>query len=160
VIAQRLIALVLFLAVAFSGSAAIAASSVPMDDPGYKTSGGLTAYIGMMPAEIVKGHPSAHPEQTMHGGAPQGRHEYHLVVAIFEAADGARISDATVTARISGLGLSGPQEKLGPMNIANTVTYGDFFDLRGPDLYTIRLTIQRPGSRQPTVMDFKYDHRR
>jgi hypothetical protein len=112
VIAERLLILMLLLAVAFSGSAAVAASSMPMEDPGYKTSGGLTAYIGMMPAEIVKGHPLGHPEQTMHGGAPQGHHEYHLVVAIFDAAGGARISNATVTARFSGLGLSGPQGKL------------------------------------------------
>jgi hypothetical protein len=160
VIAQRLLTLVLFLAAVFSGSTVMAASSMPMEEPGYKTSGGLTAYIGMMPAEIVKGHPAGHPEQTMHGGTPQGRHEYHLIVAIFDAASGARIANAAVTARLAGLGLSGPQEKLEPMNIANTITYGSFFDLPGADLYTIKLTIERPGLRQPVVMDFKYDHRR
>jgi hypothetical protein len=43
----------------------------------------------------------------MHGGAPGGSHDYHLVTAIFDAASAARVSDATVIAKVSGLGLSG-----------------------------------------------------
>jgi hypothetical protein len=43
------------------------------------------------------------------------------------------------------------------MTVADTVTYGAFFDMTA-DLYTIRVTVQRPGSR-PVVFDFKYDHR-
>ena len=49
---------------------------------------------------------------------------------------------------------------LARMEIANTTTYGNFFNLPGADLYTIRLTIQRLGSQRPVVLDFKYDHRR
>jgi hypothetical protein len=119
----------------------------------------VAVYLGVVPAEIVKGHPSGHAETTMHGGSPKGRHEYHVVAAIFDAATGARVSDATVTAQISGLALSGPTRKLESMEIAKTISYGGFFDLPGPDLYTIRLAVQRPGS-QPVVLDFKYDHRR
>ncbi len=129
------------------------------EDAQYKTVDGLAIYLGMVPAEIVKGHPSGHTETTMHGGSPKGRHEYHLVAAIFDAASGARVSDAMVTAQISGLGLSGTTKKLESMEIAKTISYGEFFNLPGSDLYTIKLTIQRPGS-QPVVLDFKYDHRR
>jgi hypothetical protein len=117
------------------------------------TAGGLTVYLGVMPAAIVKGQP------PMHGGAPGGPHEYHLVAAIFEAATARRVSDATVTAKMSGLGLSGPEKALEPMKIADTITYGGFFHLPGADLYTVTLVIRRPGSQQPVVMDFKYDHR-
>src|SRR6516165_11584120 len=106
-----------------------------------------------MPAELVKGQP------VMHGGVPAGRHEDHIVVAIFDAASGARVSDATVTARVSGLGLSGSEKTLEPMNIANTITYGGFFNLPGADLYTITVSIRRPDRQQPVVLDFKYDHR-
>ena len=123
------------------------------------TGGGLIAYLGVMPAEIVKGHPSTHPEGTMHGGAPGGAHEYHVVVAIFDAASGTRVSDATVTAKVSGLGLSGPEKALEPMAIANTMTYGGFFELPGADLYTVKVTVKRPGSQAPVVLDFRYDHR-
>jgi len=45
------------------------------------------------------------------------------------------------------------------MEIANTVSYGGFFDLPGRDLFTIRLTIERPGQPKPVNLEFKYDHR-
>ena len=47
---------------------------------------GLTVYLGLIPAEIVKG-PSPHSaELPMHGRIPRGPHEYHVVAAIFDAA--------------------------------------------------------------------------
>jgi hypothetical protein len=118
-----------------------------------RTVGGLTAYLGVMPAAIVKGQP------PMHDRASGGPHEYHVVAAIFEAASATRVSDATVTAKVSGLGLSGSEKALEPMKIADTITYGGFFYLPGADLYTLTLVIRRPGSQQPVVMDFKFDHR-
>jgi hypothetical protein len=124
----------------------------------YKTAGGLTVYLGVLPAEMVKGPGPHSAERPMHGGTPMGSHEYHVVAAIYDSATNTRISDATVTAKVSGLGLSGPQKTLEPMKISDTITYGAFFNLY-PDIYTIRVTVQRPGS-QLVVLDFKYDHRR
>lgn len=121
-----------------------------------KTAGGMTVYVGVVPAEIVKG---SGKEPPMHGGVPRGAHQYHLVAAVFDAAGGARVADAAVNAQISGIGLSGEKKKLEPMEIANTTSYGGFFDLPGRDLYTIRLTIERPGQPRPVDMEFKYDHR-
>ena len=140
--------------------AAMSQAATAAEDPHYKLVGGLAVYLGVIPAEIVKGHPPGHPEQAMHGGAPQGAHQYHLTAAIFDSANGARISDATVTAQVSGLGLSGPRYKLEPMEFAGTTTYGGFVNLPGRDLYTVRLTIERPSPARAIVVDFKYDHRR
>jgi hypothetical protein len=64
-----------------------------------------------------------------------------------------------VTARVSGLGLSDNKEQLGPMQIAGSAAYGGFVDLPGSDLYTVNLTVERPGA-SPAVLEFKYDHRR
>jgi hypothetical protein len=89
----------------------------------------------------------------MHGRAPGGPHEYHVVAAIFDAASAARVSDATVTAKLSGLGLSGSEQALEPMKIADTITYGGFFHLPGADLYTLTLMIRRPSGQQSVVMD-------
>lgn len=125
----------------------------------YKTANGVAVYLGVVRAEIVKGHPSGHPERTMHGGVPKGQHAYHVVAAIFDAATGVRISDATVMAQVSGLGLAGRKRALEPMDIAGTRTYGAFFDLPGRDIYTVKLTIERPGAAKPVVIEFKYDHR-
>lgn len=121
-----------------------------------KTAGGLTAYIGMMPAEIVKGHAPSHPEVQAHGGAPSGAHEYHLVVALFDAASSARIGDVKVAARVSSLGLAGPRKVLEPMQIAGTITYGNYFDLPGKGPYRIDVEVERP---QGVVrFEFAYDH--
>jgi hypothetical protein len=43
------------------------------EDAQFKTVAGLAVYLGVVPAAIVKGHPSGHAEQTMHGGMPVGR---------------------------------------------------------------------------------------
>jgi hypothetical protein len=147
-------------ALAMLFSLVTASSSATAAEGGlYRTAGGLAVYLGVIPAEIVKGHPSGHAEQTMHGGAPKGVHQYHVVAAVFDAASGARVSDAKVSAQVSGLGLSGPKKKLDPMEIANTISYGGFFDLPGRDLYTIGLTIERSGQPKPVSLEFKYDHR-
>ena len=141
-------------AVAAASVAAIPASLAQRVDDYARTAGVITIYLGVLPAEIVKGHP------MMLGGAPAGPHEYHVVAAIFDATGAARISDASVTAKVSGLGLSGSEKTLEQMNIASTITYGGFFYLPGADLYTIRVSVRHRGSQQPVVFDFKYDHRR
>jgi hypothetical protein len=125
-----------------------------------KTAGGVTVYLGVVPAEIVKGLAAGDTtKRPMHGGIPKGPHEYHFVAAVFDATSGARVSDAVVTAEVAGLGLSGSKKKLEPMQIAGTTTYGGFFDLPGFDLYTVKLTVERSGA-SPAVLQFKYDHRR
>jgi hypothetical protein len=130
------------------------------DESGYRVVNGMAVYLGVVPAEVVRGHPRGHPEQAMHGGVPKGPHQYHVVVAIFDSASGARISNTAVTAQISGLGLAGTKQKLDPMVIANTITYGGFFNLPGRDVYTIRLTIEGSGAAPVRTVEFKYDHRR
>lgn len=135
----------------------VSGSAMARDD-WYRTVGGLSVYLGIVPAEIVNGPSFDVRERSMHGGASGRSHEYHVVAAVYESASKARVSDATVTAKASGLGLSGYEKTLEPMKIADTITYGGFFNLP-TDLYTIRLTVQRPGSK-PVTMDFKFDHRR
>jgi hypothetical protein len=125
----------------------------------HQSASGVEAFIGVVRAEITKGHAPTGPEGTMHGGVPTGGHQYHLIVAVFDAKTGVRIADAAVMAQVSGLGLAGPEKVLDPMTIAGTVTYGAYFDLLGPDLYTIVLTIKRPASTQPVTLKFTYDHR-
>ena len=129
------------------------------DGSQYQMGSGIAAYLGVVPAELIRGHPPKHPEATMHGGAPHGRNEVHLFVAIFDASTGARITDAKVKAQVSGLGLSGSEYTLEPMTIANSLTYGNFLSLPGRDLYAIKVTIVRSGTRESTVMNFKYDNR-
>lgn len=140
-----------------AGQTAVFAAS---DEGQYKESGGLAVYLGILPAEMVKGHTAGHQEATMHGGVPRGRHEYHMLVAVFEAASGERVVDADVTATISGLGhVGGSRLQLEPMKIENTVTYGNYVDFPGNDIYEIKILVKRPGISPSVSMQFSYDHR-
>lgn len=152
-IAQRITTLVLALQLALS------ATAVAAQEGSYQKVGDLAAYLGVLPAQIVQGHPAGHTENKMHGGAPNGPHEVHLVVALFDAPTGARIEDATVKATITGLGhLDGTPLQLEPMQIAGTITYGGFVDLPGTGSYAIALEIRRPDQKTPSRIDFTYDH--
>ncbi len=129
-------------------------------EPGqYRVADGVAVYLGLLPAAVVRGHPARHPEAQMHSGAPAGRHVYHLVVALFDAESGERIEDATVEARVAPLGLSGTTRRLEPMEIADTVTYGEYFTTRGEGRYRIALTVRQPGRDTPIQMEFVYEHR-
>lgn len=141
----------LLLAVATLSSTAIA-----FDTGQTKTEHGISVYVGALPAEIVRGHPKSHPEAAVHGGPPRGQHVYHLVVAIFDAASGARITDAKVTARIASLGLGGTQKPLEPMTIADTVTYGNYFNLPDKGRYRISLQIARPQGVVDMSLDYEH----
>jgi hypothetical protein len=145
-----------------SGIALTSRDAMAVEADQSKTAGGLTVYLGVVPAEIVKGPPShvllskgPHDYQV----SSKSPHDYQIVAAIFDATSGERVSNVVVTAEVSGLGLSGGKKQLEPMQIAGTANYGGFFDLPGSDLYTLTLTVERSGIN-PAVLEFKYDHRR
>ena len=150
-----------FLCVAFAlwAGAALPAAHAAEEAPGLQTIGGLTVYVGVLPAAIVQGHRQDHPEAAMHGGAPSGRHAYHVIAAAFDAATGERIEDADIQARVSPLGLAGATRQLEPMAIAGTITYGNYFTLDGSGTFRIDLTITHPPGAAPFDMEFTYDHR-
>lgn len=129
------------------------------DTSNFETVAGISVYIGLMPAEIVRGHPAGHAETQMHGGAPSGPHAYHLVVALFDEQTGDRIENARVAATVSGLGHIGQTNvSLEPMLIENTITYGAFVDLRALERFDIALTIKVPDRSKPVRVDFADEH--
>jgi len=147
--------------VAFTAMAAERDAVIAAETEQSKAVGGLTIYLGVVPAEIVKGPPthlllSKGPHD--YDISSRNPHEYEIVAGIF-GAGGARISGAVVTAQVSGLGLSGNKEQLEPIQFAGSAAYGGLVDLPGSDVYTINLTVDRPGASQ-VVVEFKYDHRR
>lgn len=126
----------------------------------YKTVGGYAIYVGILPAQIVQGHPGEHPERKMHDGVPSRRHQYHVVVAVFHAASGARIEDAQVTASVGEPGLAPAEKRLEPMPIAGAMSYGNYFALTPPGPYRIDLRVARPGAGAPVDASFTYSQPR
>lgn len=149
------------LCAAIAGIAALLLSSALADDSGqHKIVNGLAIYLGVMPAEMILGHPKPHTEAEMHGGVPAGGHQYHVLVSLFDNATGKRIANAQVKANIFEIGLSGVRKKLEPMLIAGTISYGNYFNMAGANPYRILVQIRLPGSAGLIETEFEYRHAR
>jgi hypothetical protein len=120
------------------------ATEIPAQSPDLsKTVDGVTFYLGVIPAEIVRDHPVEHPESAMHGAPPKGARFRHVVIALFDSKTGKRITDAQVRARVEQLGLTAERKVLEPMQIAGTTSYGNYFAMPGPASYAITLFVKR-----------------
>lgn len=124
----------------------VAVTALAVDTTYHRVVGGVAIYFGILPAELVRGHPPGHPESGMHGGVPVG--ENHLTVALFEDKTGVRITRAKVSATITGPDSFKVTKKLEPMIIAGSATYGNYFSMPGPGPYRIVLHIQAQGVRE------------
>jgi hypothetical protein len=138
---------------------ATAAPAIADDDSDMKTIGNITIYLGLIPADMIRGHSPDHVESSMHGRQPTSSDEYHVLIALFDAKTGARITHARITARVADVGLSGGQKTLQPMKIAGTETYGNYFPMNGNGPFTIKLTIHVPGQPTDIVTEFEHSHR-
>jgi len=115
---------------------------------------GIAIYFGVVPAELVRGHPREHPESGMHGGAPVG--ESHLMVALFDAKTGNRITDARIAASVTGDAGAKLEKRLEPMTVAGALTFGNYFYLSGSGPYRIDLRILLPGRSTPVRARFEW----
>ena len=133
------------------------AAAIPQNTSQSATTHGVTVYYGVVPAEIARGIARTHGETNLHGTERATPIGYHLIVALFNAVTGQRISNATVTASMARPGPQSSPKLLEPMKIADTTTYGNFFELPEHGIYRIHLNITRKGSARPVTVDFLYD---
>jgi hypothetical protein len=123
-----------------------------------KHADGLAVYLGVMPAQLLRGNADAAHLATMHGGLPSGSGSHHVVVSIFAERTGRQIDDASVEAGVGLLGLGETRRRMEPMKIADTTTYGNFFPMTGAGPFVVRVTIRRPGQDHATQVQFNYAH--
>jgi hypothetical protein len=114
---------------------------------------GLKVELGIVPAENISG-----AERQMHGGVPSGRSMYHVMVAIFDAKTGARITDAQVRARVEEVGLTREEKALESMQAAGAVTYGNFFRMAGQGTFRVTVQVRLPGTTRMTELQFEHTH--
>ena len=124
---------------------------------------GIEIFHGVIPAEIILGHPAGHSERKMHGSTPAWGEQYHLIVTLFDSASKERIHDAQIMAtvfnmRSPGKRLAGPLRRLEPMQVAGAASYGNYFNLPGPAPYRIELEIRRRGAVKPVKVPLEYRH--
>lgn len=123
-----------------------------------KTVGGITFYMGILPSEMVVGHPKEHPESSMHGGARVRSSRYHIVVALFDQASGRRITDAEVHARVTPLGMAGEEKVLESMPIGEALSFGNYFTMSGKGPFRIAIRVRRPDATGQVEAVFEHRH--
>jgi hypothetical protein len=119
---------------------------------------GLKVEFGVVPAEALRGRPEEQAVRQMHGGVPSGRAMYHVMVAIFDAKTGARITDAQVRARVEEVGLTREEKALEAMQAAGAVTYGNFFRMAGQGTFRVTVQVRLPGTTRMTELQFEHRH--
>lgn len=146
---RRLHVMLLVIAGAFAQIACAA------DSGQHQVVDGISVYIGVLPAEMIQGHPKEHPESQMHGGFPDD-YRHHITVALFDEDTGQRITDAEVSLRLVGAGRAGPDKSLEAMTIGGSRTYGEYFRMPGAGPYRIEVTIRLPGRALPVKVIFDW----
>lgn len=77
------------------------------------------------------------------------KHRRHLTVALFDAETKQRISDATINATVTPLGLAPTRKRLKQVRINEAVTYDHFFEFP-PDSSPFRIVLKIDRPNQPT----------
>lgn len=145
---------------AISIATLLGTSAFATDTATHKVVHGVAIYLGVLPAEMILGHPKPHPEAEMHGGVPAGQHQQHVVVALFDNATGKRLSGAKVSAWVHEINLAGTRKKLEPMLIAGTISYGNYFNMATSNPYRVNVRIELPGVADAIEAQFDYQHAR
>lgn len=115
---------------------------------------GVSVYFGIVPAELVRGHPADHPESTMHGGPAIG--DNHMVVALFDDKTRQRLTNVVVIARVTGDAKLDLRKPLEPMTMAGAASYGNYFNMTGTGPYRIEIEIAIPGKAKPVRATFTW----
>jgi hypothetical protein len=141
----------LYVAVSFLLPGVVFAQSEPLT----RTVDGITVHLGVIPAQIVQGHPKEHAESSMHESERKAG-QTHIVVAVFDAKTNQRIVNAKVSARVGQIGLAPEYKDLERMQIAGTISYGNFFRMRANTRHTIRISVTPGGSGHTVEATFDY----
>lgn len=122
---MRVFWLLLLLAIGCSGPVAQRASD------GSARSDRFVVYFGVLPVSMTREAAAVHtqrPDAHRPATAP-GPDTHHLVVAVFDAGSGNRISNAELLARYVPPNGMPTTKALEPMRIGETISYGNTFSL-------------------------------
>ena len=123
-----------------------------------KLVGNFSIYLGIVPAEIVKGHALPHTEATMHGGVKTAGDTHHVMVSIIDDRSGRQVSDAVVEARVGEIGLSSVRKKMEAMKIADSTTYGNYFPMIARGRFQIDVEVWLPAESHRLKTTFYFTH--
>jgi cytochrome c5 len=130
-----------------------AAAASPSED--YKIVDGMTVYLGVVPASVIRAHPNDYPP-NISGATPSGAEQRYVTIALFDAKNGQRITDAAVTARVAAATEASAEKTLQAVSVAGSLTYGGYFPMAGGSAHKVTVHIHRPGSPSVAQAEFQY----
>lgn len=133
-------------------------ASASYNDSASKRAGDLVVDLAVVPASFVFGHRPEETGQGMHGGTPPSRYSHHLIVAVFEARGGERVTDAAVTAVVTSRQHPAEAVDLQPMTFAGAAAYGGFVTMPPRDTYRIAIKVRRVQGGPPVEAVFWHRH--
>lgn len=117
--------------------------------------GGLAFQYELVPSEMVLVHPRADVERRMHpGDARKGRSL--LVLAMFDAQSGARISQAEVLVHVTDPGGATMTQPLERVDVANLPSFSAYVPVGAPGIYKMRFDVKRPGVESMASAEFEH----
>jgi len=123
----------------------------------YKKVDGVSIYLVIMPAEMLRGHPKEHLESSMHlKQRIEGRHQHHIMVSLFNAASGTLLKNVIISARVFGENFNGSSRLLELMIVGDTKSYGNFFNVPKQGSYRVGLEIQLKDKGKVINVVFQY----
>ncbi len=114
---------------------------------------GMDVYLGLKQVDTLRQNPVHYPNHQPEKFL-SGKHVYHVMLALFDASSGERITDAVVDASVVPLAFSGPKKELHPTVVAGALTYCSYFRISPRDTYVIRAEIRRPETAHVTRARF------
>ena len=114
---------------------------------------GMNVYLGVIPAQLTQKY------IRMHDGTTDEEHSYHIVIALFDIKSGKRITDASIKASVTPLGMKGNTKELEPMH-GDLLSYGNYFTMYKATHYTIKVEILRADKSLKSVAKFTFKRSR
>ena len=119
---------------------------------------GVAIHLGVIPAALIEKKPEAKGKEVTAANKEVNikNHTYHITVALFDNESKKRITEAKVWARLSENWFSGRTQELEQMLIADTITFGNTFELPDEGPYQIQIQIHLPGEEKVIKTNFDY----
>lgn len=123
------------------------------DSPRHMIADGIDVYLGVAPAELFPQEPSIF-------AYPRKRHQYNVLIALFERASGKRIIDAEVETEVGALGMNRTKKELLPIHEEKMRSYSNVFWLPDPGEYRIKVHITLPHATRALETEFIFERPR
>ena len=122
------------------------------------TVGGMTIYLGLVPAERILDYPKESPERSIGGGVPSGADYYYVNVSLADSKTQAPVANARVAVDVQEVGLASQSKNLEPLP-AGPGSYGNYVRIKKNAAYVVTVEVRTPDTLGATKARFNYQLR-